>query len=44
MENLQTSIKSPKLKIYSGDKHPHEAQNLKTLELKKLNSKNMVAS
>jgi len=33
-----------KLKIYSGDKHPHEAQNLKTLELKKLNSKNMVAS
>ena len=33
-----------KLKIYSGDKHPHEAQNLKTLELNKLNSKNIVAS
>ena len=33
-----------KLKIYSGDKHPHEAQKLKILELKKLNSKNVVAS
>ena len=30
-----------KLKIYSGDKHPHEAQNLKTLELSKLNTKNL---
>ena len=29
-----------KLKIYSGDKHPHEAQNLKSLELSKLNKKN----
>ena len=30
-----------KLKIYSGDKHPHEAQNLKSLELSKLNKKNI---
>tara|TARA_Y100000590_G_scaffold449408_1_gene587463 strand:+ start:4712 stop:5170 length:459 start_codon:yes stop_codon:yes gene_type:complete len=31
-----------KLKIYSGDKHPHEAQNLKLIELSKLNKKNLV--
>ena len=30
-----------KLKIYSGNKHPHEAQNLKLLELSKLNNKNI---
>jgi len=30
-----------KLKIYTGDNHPHEAQNLKILELSKLNSKNL---
>ncbi len=30
-----------KLKIYSGDKHPHEAQNLKSLDLSKLNIKNI---
>ena len=30
-----------KLKMYVGDKHPHEAQNLKTLELSKLNTKNL---
>ena len=30
-----------KLKIYSGDKHPHDAQNLKSLELSKLNKKNI---
>ena len=31
-----------KLKMYSGDKHPHEAQNLQILELSKLNSKNLI--
>ena len=31
-----------KLKMYSGDKHPHEAQNLTVIELSKLNSKNLV--
>ena len=31
-----------KLKVYSGEKHPHEAQNLKVLELNKLNSKNLI--
>ncbi len=30
-----------KLKIYTGDKHPHEAQNLTVLELSKLNTKNL---
>ena len=30
-----------KLKIYTGDKHPHEAQNLTILELSKLNTKNL---
>jgi len=31
-----------KLKMYSGDKHPHEAQGLTTIDLAKLNSKNIV--
>ncbi len=31
-----------KLKIYSGDKHPHEAQILTSIDLAKLNSKNIV--
>ena len=31
-----------KLKVYSGDKHPHEAQNLKIIELSKLNTKNLL--
>ena len=31
-----------KLKMYSGDKHPHEAQNLTILELSKLNTKNLL--
>ena len=31
-----------KLKIYSGEDHPHSAQNLKTIELDKLNSKNII--
>jgi|TARA_E500000178_G_C16913339_1_gene703706 large subunit ribosomal protein L13 len=30
-----------KLKIYSGTEHPHSAQNPKTIELEKLNSKNI---
>ena len=30
-----------KLKMYTGDKHPHEAQTLTTLELSKLNTKNL---
>ena len=30
-----------KLKIYSGNDHPHSAQNLKTIELKNLNNKNI---
>ena len=31
-----------KLKIYSGSEHPHGAQNPKVIELKKLNSKNLI--
>ena len=31
-----------KLKIYTGDKHPHEAQKLTILELSKLNTKNLL--
>ena len=31
-----------KLKIYSGDSHPHTAQNPKKIELNKLNNKNIV--
>ncbi len=31
-----------KLKIYSGDNHPHTAQNPKVIELNKLNNKNIV--
>ena len=31
-----------KLKIYSGNEHPHTAQNPKTIELKDLNNKNIV--
>ena len=31
-----------KLKIYSGNEHPHSAQNPKVIELQKLNSKNIV--
>ena len=30
------------LKIYSGDSHPHTAQNPKVIELNKLNNKNIV--
>ena len=31
-----------KLKIYSGNDHPHSAQNLKVIELEKLNNKNTI--
>ena len=31
-----------KLKIYSGENHPHSAQNPKILDLNKLNSKNLI--
>merc|ERR1711939_854313 len=31
-----------KLKIYSGNDHPHSAQNLKIIELEKLNNKNIL--
>ena len=31
-----------KLKIYSGDKHPHEIQKPKIIEFEKLNKKNLV--
>ena len=31
-----------KLKIYSGNDHPHASQNPKIIELKKLNNKNIV--
>ncbi len=31
-----------KLKIYTGNDHPHSAQNLKILELGKLNAKNLI--
>ena len=30
-----------KLKIYSGNNHPHSAQNLQVIDLDKLNSKNI---
>ena len=31
-----------KLKIYSGESHPHSAQNPKTIDLSKLNNKNLI--
>ena len=31
-----------KLKIYSGESHPHSAQNPEIIDLKKLNSKNLI--
>tara|TARA_B100000900_G_scaffold297884_1_gene256413 strand:- start:1009 stop:1467 length:459 start_codon:yes stop_codon:yes gene_type:complete len=31
-----------KLKIYKGKDHPHAAQNLKVIQLEKLNSKNLI--
>ena len=31
-----------KLKIYSGNEHPHSAQNPQIIELSKLNSKNII--
>ena len=31
-----------KLKVYSGDKHPHEAQNPEVVDLIKLNKKNII--
>ena len=31
-----------KLKIYSGNEHPHSAQNPKVIELDKLNTKNLI--
>ena len=31
-----------KLKIYSGDKHPHDVQNLTLIDLSKLNNKNLL--
>ena len=31
-----------KLKIYPGNEHPHTAQNLKVIELEKLNKKNII--
>ena len=31
-----------KLKIYSGEEHPHTAQNPKIIEIDKLNQKNIV--
>ena len=31
-----------KLKIYSGENHPHSAQNPKNIDLSKLNSKNLI--
>ena len=31
-----------KLKIYSGNTHPHSAQNPKIIEIDKLNNKNIV--
>ena len=33
-----------KLKIYSGENHPHSAQNPKTVDLSKLNNKNLIRS
>jgi len=32
-----------KLKIYKGNAHPHEAQNLKIIDFSKLNSKNKIS-
>ena len=31
-----------KLKIYTGNKHPHSAQNLKVIEISNLNNKNII--
>ena len=31
-----------KLKIYSGENHPHSAQNPQVLDLAKMNSKNII--
>ena len=31
-----------KLKIYSGDEHPHSAQKLEIIEIEKLNKKNLI--
>ena len=31
-----------KLKIYSGSNHPHEAQNLELIDIRKLNKKNII--
>ena len=31
-----------KLKMYKGDKHPHESQNVKVINFRKINSKNIV--
>ena len=31
-----------KLKIYTGDNHPHSSQNPKVIQLDKLNNKNLV--
>ena len=31
-----------KLKVYSGEDHPHEAQNPKPVDIKKLNKKNII--
>ena len=31
-----------KLKIYAGETHPHTAQNIKSLELVKMNNKNIL--
>ena len=33
-----------KLKIYKGNDHPHNAQNIKVIELAKLNSKNIASN
>ena len=33
-----------KLKIYAGENHPHSAQNPTTIELSKLNNKNLIRS
>jgi len=34
--------KLSKLKMYKGDKHPHEAQNIKTIDFGKINIKNSI--
>ena len=31
-----------KLKIYSGDKHPHEIQKPKIIQFEKINKKNLI--